>query len=226
MTDLKKLALDHVDSVLKTCEELRKLAKSGDYGGKSVPDEARYSAITRARAAILRVAGAASIYQKQAEVHHDGTGHPGYVLQQLVGILRGLRDDLTNDFTTRFSDVLHAEVFADYLEMAEHLLDEGYKDAAAVLGGGTLEAHLRQLCVKNSIATTRPAAKGPEPKKAEAMNQDLGSMAVYAMLDQKNVTAWLDLRNKAAHGKYAEYTKLQVGNMLSGVRDFITRNPA
>ena len=46
---------------------------------------------------------------------------------------------------------------------------------------------------------------------------------VYSKLDQKNVTAWLDLRNKAAHGKYAEYQIEQVALMLDGVRNFVTR---
>ena len=37
------------------------------------------------------------------------------------------------------------------LEMAEHLLAADYKDAAAVLGGGVLEEHLRQLCKKQEF---------------------------------------------------------------------------
>ena len=45
----------------------------------------------------------------------------------------------------------------------------------------------------------------------------------YTVSEQKQVTAWLDLRNKAAHGKYSEYVKQQVGLMLDGVRDFIFR---
>ncbi|AIY39887.1 hypothetical protein LT85_0727 [Collimonas arenae] len=44
------------------------------------------------------------------------------------------------------------------------------------------------------------------------------------MLDQKSVTAWLDLRNKAAHGKYSEYTKEQVEVMCQGVVNFMARN--
>ena len=36
------------------------------------------------------------------------------------------------------------------------------------------------------------------------------SADVYNKLDQKSVTSWLDLKNKAAHEKYSEYTKDQV----------------
>lgn len=41
------------------------------------------------------------------------------------------------------------------------------------------------------------------------------------MLEQKNITAWLDLRNKAAHCKYDEYSIEQVNLMYQGVLNFI-----
>ena len=53
--------------------------------------------------------------------------------------------------------------------------------------------------------------------------QTLPKNSVYNKLDQKNVTAWLDLRNKAAHGKYQEYTKEQVSLMLQSLSDFMVR---
>ena len=42
-------------------------------------------------------------------------------------------------------------------------------------------------------------------------------------MDQKKITAWLDLRNKAAHGKYGEYNTDQVRQMLLGVTEFMAR---
>jgi hypothetical protein len=106
--------------------------------------------------------------------------------------------------------------------MADHLTRSGYKDAAAVIGGSTLESHLRELCVKHEVATDVAG----NPKKADVMNADLVKAGAYTKLDQKNVTAWLGLRNDAAHGKYGEYDKGQVALLLSGIRDFVGRTPA
>ena len=64
------------------------------------------------------------------------------------------------------------------------------------------------------------------PQKADAVNAELVKANAYSKLDQKNVTAWLDLRNKAAHGHYTEYQKEQVALMIDAIRDFITRCPA
>jgi hypothetical protein len=117
------------------------------------------------------------------------------------------------------------EVFDDFLDMARHLLDEGYKDAAAVITGSTLEGHLHQLCIKNGISTEQDSPKGPRPKTASKLNEELGKDC-YSKFDQKSVTAWLDLRNNAAHGNYDEYSENQVDLLIEGVRDFIARNPA
>jgi hypothetical protein len=112
--------------------------------------------------------------------------------------------------------------------MAEYLLseDHGYKDPAAVLGGGVLEEHLRLLCVKNGIAAERQSPSGPHPKKADQLNNDLASASVYDKNQQKIITGWLGIRNSAAHGKYGEYTDSQVAQFLAGLREFIGRFPA
>ncbi len=226
MPDRKAIALQQLDSLIGEWEKMKERWTHGPSGSRPSGEEVR-AFIARERSAIRRIGGADSVYEEEVK-RIDKTKDVGeeWIQQELIGVIYGLRSDVQADFVVSLEQLIHGELFADYLEMSDHLLDEGYKDPAAVLGGGTLEAHLRQLCAKNSIPTTRTTAKGPEPKKAESMNQDLGSGSVYAMLDQKNVTAWLDLRNKAAHGKYTEYTKEQVGNMLSGIRDFLTRNPA
>ena len=121
-----------------------------------------------------------------------------------------------------FAALVRSDLFADFLEMAEHLLNTGYKDPAAVLVGAILEEHLRKLCHKHGI----PTSEKTKPRKAESLNSDLASSNIYSRLDQKSVTAWQDLRNKAAHGHFSEYADAQVDLMLKGVRDFVSRLPA
>jgi hypothetical protein len=55
------------------------------------------------------------------------------------------------------------------------------------------------------------------------MNDDLVKAGVYDKLEQKNVTAWLDLRNKAAHGEYSKYDKRHVEDLSRSVKNFLTR---
>ena len=141
------------------------------------------------------------------------------------GILSAAREELAGGWLSTTKGLISAEIFSDFLEMARHLLDEGYKDPAAVMTGSVLEEHLRQLCQKHGISTETTKQGRPHPKKADELNADLAKKKVYNQLDQKQVTTWLDFRNKAAHGKYQEYTKEQVSLMLQSLSDFMVRIP-
>jgi hypothetical protein len=164
-----------------------------------------------------------SVFQRRArEIIESEYYAPGQRVSLLVGVLEGLRDAYTQGILRSVQELVRAEVFDDFLETASYLLGEGYKDPAAVLVGGVLEEHLRKLCMKHGIPTT----KDDQPKKAALLNDDLARAGAYPRLEQKNVTAWLDLRNKAAHGKYAEYDAKHVEYMLTGLKAFLTRYPA
>ncbi|MDP8242089.1 MAG: hypothetical protein P9M09_03590 [Candidatus Celaenobacter antarcticus] len=139
------------------------------------------------------------------------------------GILKAVKKELDGGWIFTVKGLVSAEIFSDFLEMAEYLLQEKYKDPAAVMVSSVLEEHLRQLCNKNGIDINKIKNGKPVPKKADLLNSELASDSVYSNLDQKSITAWLDLRNKAAHGRYYEYTQEQVLFMLQSVTDFIAR---
>ena len=60
---------------------------------------------------------------------------------------------------SNFMSLAQAEVFADFLDMAEHLLGEGYKDAAAVILGAVLEDTLRKLADAYGVPVIGPKGK-------------------------------------------------------------------
>ncbi len=219
--DLKQAALNHLDDVLAEWRGLASQCREEDFGDLGDADGTRF--VTRAWAVVQRFAGTHSPYFQQAEAIVKQGGFVGYVARHIVGVVESVRIDVAGGFLGDFASLIHGELFGDFLEMAQHLLDEKYKDAAAVIAGSSLEVHLRQLCAKNAIAISDSAGR---PKKADLMNSELAAASAYSKLDQKNVTAWLDLRNKAAHGRYTEYEAQQVGITVTAIRDFITRNPA
>ncbi len=143
-----------------------------------------------------------------------------------VEVLRAIRDEIAGGWLFTVKGRVTAEIFTDYMDMAGYLLglSKNGKDPAAVIAGSTLEAHLRQLCIKNGIPVTQPKNGTNVPVKADTLNNELTKAGIYNMADQKQVTAWLDLRNKAAHGDYTAYTKEHIELMVSGVVSFIARN--
>ena len=130
-----------------------------------------------------------------------------------LGILKAAKDDYENIYIFNARTLIEAEVFDDFLEQSEHLLNQGYFIASAVIAGSVLEDTLRKLCVKNGIAlTTKP--------KLDTMNAELAKANVYNLFKQKQITAIADLRNKAAHGQ-GGFTKEDVEDMIRNVRRFM-----
>lgn len=219
----KKAIINQIDYILDQSSEFidakSKIPK--DFSDEDYIKEVEIS--TLLAATIDRLAPSGSRYRKNAhdalKIFNDNT----IKIDNLIGILKALKVDYEAGHLEAIHELIHADVFADFLEMAYYLLEEGYKDPAAVFAGGVIEDQLRKLSQKNEIAGQKEDSR---PKKADRLNADLTNANVYSKLDQKNVTAWLDLRNKAAHGKYSEYSKEQVALMIQGVRDFISRYPA
>lgn len=216
-----EVVLKQIDDLIAQHSGTRARSKWDDLSdlSKSLTSEVN----TRLMAGVRRYAPKGSAHRDGAEALLKQYGiNNGYIVEPLLGILRALRADYAAGYLATVEELIHADLFSDFLEMAEHLLNQGYKDPSAVLIGSVLEEHLRKLCLKNSL----PVSVGNNHKKADTLNADLTGASVYSKLDQKSITAWLDLRNKAAHGKYTEYTKDQVQLMLDGVRNFMVRNAA
>jgi len=173
---------------------------------------------TSALSFIRNVYGDAHSYYADFEgrVTHNHIG----AVQYGRGVISAIRNELAGGWTSTVKGLLSAEIFSNFLEMAAHLMAERYKDAAAVMIGSVLEQHLRQLANNAGIAIVSPDGRS---KRADSVNVELSKNGIYNMLDQKQVTAWLELRNKAAHGDYEAYTHDQVQGMLDGVTGFMSR---
>jgi hypothetical protein len=211
---------------------IQQIDEALDYASSSlVNEEGKYMAskssyetfITMALAAIRRSTGNASAYSEQADhvvrtKFEDMRTDWSYITGTLVGVLNAVREAINSGYLDRATDIIHASVFADFLQ---HLLDQGYKDASAVIAGSSLEAHLRHLCDTHGLESV---TQDGTPKKADRMNAELAKADAYQVVHQKNITAWLGLRNKAAHGEYEKYTSGMVADLISGIRHFITRS--
>ena len=140
-----------------------------------------------------------------------------------TAILQAARSEIAGGWLSSLKGLIAAELFSDFLDMADHLLEAGYKGPAGVMAGCVIEEHIRQLCLKKGIEVHETKDGRQVPKKADRLNAELGKAEIYTKLDQKLITAWLDLRNKAAHGKFDEFSNDQVSQMILGITEFMVR---
>jgi hypothetical protein len=132
-----------------------------------------------------------------------------------IGILRALRADVENGYLLNYETLVVAELFVDFLDMAQYLLEHGYKDPAASLSGAVLGQGLRRICGTNDITVKT----GDE---ISALNAKLADKDVYNRNMQAQIHAWKRIRNSAAHGRFEEYKAEEVDDMIKGVRRFLS----
>ena len=231
MTDsIRAEMLRHLDATLGLYDELSRGHGSQERTGYSTEDSLQLRAAVHA--VVERVSGGDSPYMRQVQHCDKFSLSINKKVVLLRGIVRQLRIDVEAGFLNTFEELIHSAVFSDFLEAADSLNRKnqlGHKDAAAVLAGGVLEVHLRNLADKHSVELTYTKSNGAvEPKAAQQLNQDLASASAYSnrKQDQKNVTAWLNLRNDAAHAHYDRYVRDEVALMIQGIRLFMLQNPA
>lgn len=116
-------------------------------------------------------------------------------------------------FLISFKQIVQAEVFDSELEQAKSLLQNGYKNAAAVIAGTVLETAIKEICLNNSIELDR--------KKLTHLNDELAKVGFYNKLQQKQITALADIRNNAAHGDYDQFTQKHVERMIEDIERFL-----
>lgn len=130
------------------------------------------------------------------------------------GILRAVKEDVLGGYLFNIKTLISAEVFTDFLEMSEHLLECGYKDPAASLCGAVLEDGLRRIALNARI-------KLKNKEDLTSLNHKCADVEVYNRLVQRKIQVWIDIRNNADHGKFNEYSEIDVQEMLKGVKNFL-----
>jgi hypothetical protein len=129
------MLVSQIDRVLARYNQAREMSHDDRLKGQS--DAVHVELIAALGAVIDRVSPPNSEYRRNLKILIDryGPDNP-YVLSVLPGLVKALRSDLLAGDLRSFKELVHADIFADFLDMATHLLEQGFKDASAVLVGG------------------------------------------------------------------------------------------
>lgn len=142
-----------------------------------------------------------------------------------IATLKAVKEDFEKGFIGDLLIQVETEIASDYMGQAEGLLQEGQSGKfdhvpAAVLAGAVLEKALRTLCGQQqpAIPTTKPNG---EPKSLNPLIDELKKANVFNEAKAKQLRAWADIRNHAAHGEFDQFTRGDVEQMISGVNNFL-----
>ena len=220
---MDRLITQEIEGLVRTGEKLVTDASvsHSSLGHERVQELASITA--RGGQLITRLYGSDSHYfqtfKAAAQVEYFNKLHSGHYrhIADIVGIFKAVEHDIKSGMLANFRSLIQAEIFADFLDMAEHLHRESYKDAAAVLLGAVLEDSLRKIAGAKGVDILNSKGK---PLTIDPLNVELAKKGVYNALVQKQITSWANLRNDAAHGHFDKYDSAQVQQMLLFVQDF------
>lgn len=148
-----------------------------------------------------------------------------YFLEVCISNLKAIKEDYEKGFLGNLRLQVEAEIAADYMGQAEQLLNEGQSGKydhvpAAVLSGAVLEKALRILCEKQIPPVLTVNSKG-SPLTLNPLIDALKKVDVFNEIKAKQLRAWADIRNAAAHGNFDKFERSDVEGMIKGISDFL-----
>ena len=209
---------DRLRELIDEGKQVAKLEKPG-YDSSYFQDEGKsrvVSWVTKARN-ILEVA----LGKQGPHLHHFDETIPNggvnfieheYHIYPLVGVLIGALDDLEHGFLVGQEFFIAGEVFDSILEQAKYLVQNDYKDPAAVLARVVLEDALKRIARSENI---------DDNQKASVINDALKKKGRYSQPQWRFIQGWLDIGNSAAHGKFDQYSQDDVVKMIDDIERFL-----
>jgi hypothetical protein len=108
--------------------------------------------------------------------------------------------------------LVHADLLDSELQAAEELSAKGFQRGAGAVAGVVLEAHLSALCERRGIAI---------PKKNPTIsdfNDALKGADIIEISTWRFIQHLGDIRNKCDHSKSGDPTKIEVTELIDGVK--------
>jgi hypothetical protein len=205
-----KRVLERLDSLIEMGEQILRTPVSDEYYVDNGPAQRwRTSSLAFLQATLGADSTHYHEFEERCQYSHRHEAERG------LAILQAAKDDIEGGYLQKFETLVSASVFTDFLEIAEHLLNNGYKDPAASLIGAVLEDGLRRICTNSGITLK-------SKEDISSLGQKLLQKQVYNPLQHKQVQVWNDVRNNADHGNFGEYKADDVKNMLEGVSGFLS----
>lgn len=217
--DLKNMAISQLKRAIEMARSIVEAREPGQYLTRDVERFVAYAVV-----AVAEITGEQSVFSTKIAQILDWEWTTSLTAEGICGVIEAVIAAIDSGLLEGYGKLIRGDLFSDYLDMAHYLLDEGYKDAAAVIAGSSLEVQLRSLCDRQDIPTGDGEDGKEIPKKAESLNTELRKQGCYDKTEQKLVTAWLGIRNDAAHGNYENYSSDMVESMVMGIRGFISNH--
>jgi hypothetical protein len=140
-----------------------------------------------------------------------GAAH--YQLEAARGIFAGASREYKAGFFTSLSTAVSGELFGDFVRIAKHCLDEGFKDPAAVMASAALEDVLKRYATLQGLAA--------KDKSMQEVVNALKSKGLVRGAQKSLLDSMPKIRDYAMHANWDKIGAEEVSGMIGFVEQFL-----
>ena len=130
-----------------------------------------------------------------------------------IGILTSINNEFSSDMLFSSDVVWTKDFLGQILFEAQTLLNSGYLPAASVYCRVFIESMIKKIADQNNILYDNKT-------KLIKICQDLKDNDIIQLPDWRQLMAWIDLGNEAAHGIIDNCEKQSISQMIRGISNF------
>ena len=149
----------------------------------------------------------------------EGSKDPssGRYVEAGLEILDSFKQDIEHGYLRTYRQLIEADLLGGLMGQSEYLLERSYLLAAAAVAGAALQQGLEELAKRHGLKLSKR-------ENLDSLADKLLQAEVIDGLERRQLSLYAGVRNSADHGKTAELSKENVGTMVSGAVDFLTRH--
>jgi hypothetical protein len=135
-------------------------------------------------------------------------------ISHYLSVLKALQEELKCGYLQGVESIVTRNTLSSIIDEAKILLKAKYKDASAIYCRVILETAVKKYCDKNKITFHKN-------DKLSSLLDKLKAKDFFSIPEWRQVQAWIDIGNAAAHGDFSQYSESDVQSMLNGIEAFI-----
>ncbi|MFA4966649.1 MAG: DUF4145 domain-containing protein [Candidatus Margulisiibacteriota bacterium] len=134
----------------------------------------------------------------------------------LLGVLKGIRSDISNELIFNLEKQVIGSVVADFLALSKSIAEDGQKDVAAVLASAAIEDALKRYSALNGLDV--------EGKDMSEVINAIKSKGLIKGPQASLLSSYVQTRNKAFHADWSKIDMQNVKSLISFTEEFILQN--
>lgn len=171
---------------------------------------------TSATSLIHRTLGDSSVHYQLLRKTVEERKSLKSTLDYARGIFRAAKEDFEKGYYASITTKISGELFNDFLKLSKKCLEEGSKDAAAVVACAALEDSLKRYAILQGISV--------EGKNIQDVVNALKSKGLISGVQKSLLDTMPNIRDKAMHAEWDKIKAEDVGSVIGFVEQFLLKH--